>query len=79
MIDGISAAEDAPNRVLATPLLQQEDDESDNKSDKVALPKKSVFKPKTFASFPLFQDSSIDFCHLRNNGFRVDPIPAQVC
>jgi len=63
---------------LATPLLQQENDESDNKSDKVTLPEESIPKPKPFASFPLFQDGSIDFCHLCNNGFRVNPIPAQV-
>jgi len=63
---------------LATPLLQQENDESDNKSDKVTLPEKSIPKPKTPACFPLFQDGSIDFRHLRNNGVRVNPIPAQV-
>lgn len=50
--------------VLASPLLQEEDEEGDEKTDEVALAEECLFPVQPRARFPLLLDGSLNLGHL---------------
>ena len=63
---------DSPDRVLATPLLEHEDDEGDKEAGPVALSNEGFLPAKTLASTALLLESGFDLGELAANVVRVD-------
>ena len=55
------------DRVLATPLLQNEDDDGDEESDPVTLAEEEFLQTQTLTGFLLLLDGGLNFCHLVTN------------
>ena len=68
----------SPDRILTTPLLQQENDKCNDETYQIALPEEGFFQSKTLTSFLFLHNGSLYFCHLIHNAFRTDFLSSQV-
>ena len=66
------------DRVLARPLLEDEDDNSNHEPDEVALPQERLAQPEPLARLALLLDRSLDLSHLRTDRLVVDVSVAQI-